>query len=52
MPIMNGIELCKRLKNNIQTSHIPIILLTARISDEDKMTGYEAGADSYLSKPF
>lgn len=39
-------------ENNIQTSHIPIILLTARISDEDKMTGYEAGADSYLSKPF
>lgn len=52
MPIMNGIELCKRLKNNIHTSHIPIILLTARVSDEDKMTGYEAGADSYISKPF
>ena len=42
----------KAIKADHNTCHIPIILLTARISDEDKMTGYEAGADSYLSKPF
>lgn len=52
MPEMDGIELCKNLKRNIQTSHIPFILLTARSSDEAKMEGYEAGADSYIAKPF
>lgn len=52
MPQMDGIELCQRVKSNIQTSHIPFILLTARTSDESKMEGYEAGADSYISKPF
>ena len=43
---------CVRIKNNIQTSHIPIILLTARISDEARIESYKAGADSYISKPF
>jgi signal transduction histidine kinase/DNA-binding response OmpR family regulator/ligand-binding sensor domain-containing protein len=52
MPVMDGVELCKRLKNNIQTSHIPIILLTARASNEFVLSGYEAGADEYISKPF
>lgn len=52
MPKMDGIELCQRVKTHIQTSHIPFILLTARTSDEAKMEGYEAGADSYISKPF
>ena len=52
MPKMDGIELCQRVKSNIQTSHTPFILLTARTSDESKMEGYEAGADSYISKPF
>lgn len=52
MPVMDGIELCRRIKGNIQTSHIPVILLTARASDEDKTGGYEVGADSYISKPF
>ncbi|NDW17643.1 response regulator [Dysgonomonas sp. 216] len=52
MPKMNGIELCQRIKNNIQTSHIPFILLTAKISNESKIYAYEAGADSYISKPF
>ncbi|KAA6349795.1 Sensor histidine kinase TmoS [termite gut metagenome] len=52
MPKLNGLELCKRLKTNIQTSHIPIILLTARLSDEAKIDSYKAGADSYISKPF
>lgn len=52
MPGIDGVELCRRIKNNLQTSHIPIILLTARASDESKIRGYEAGADSYISKPF
>jgi len=52
MPKIDGVELCKRIKNNIETSHIPVILLTARASDESRFTGYEAGADEYISKPF
>ena len=52
MPKVDGLELCQRLKKNIQTSHIPFILLTARNSDESKIEGYKAGADSYISKPF
>lgn len=52
MPGIDGIELCRRVKNNIKTSHIPFILLTARSSDDIRMGGYEAGADSYISKPF
>jgi signal transduction histidine kinase/DNA-binding response OmpR family regulator/ligand-binding sensor domain-containing protein len=52
MPEVDGLEMCERLKNNIQTSHIPIILLTARLSDEAKIESYKAGADSYISKPF
>lgn len=51
MPRVDGIMLCRMLKGDIQTSHIPIILLTARISDEARMSVYSAGADSYLSKP-
>lgn len=52
MPRVDGIELCRHIKTNIQTSHIPVILLTARTSDESKTKGYDAGADSYISKPF
>lgn len=52
MPEMNGFELCSKLKQNIQTSHIPIILLTALSSDDEQLKGYEAGADAYISKPF
>ncbi|RZF57448.1 hybrid sensor histidine kinase/response regulator transcription factor [Sphingobacterium corticibacterium] len=51
MPNVDGIALCQQLKSNIQTSHIPIVLLTARMSDEVRMSVYAAGADSYLSKP-
>ncbi len=52
MPRRDGLKMCKLIKGNIQTSHIPIILLTARTSDEARIESYEAGADSYISKPF
>lgn len=48
----SGIELCKEMKSNIRTSHIPFILLTARATVEDQITGIESGADVYITKPF
>ena len=52
MPVMDGIALCKKLKTNTKTSHIPVILLTARTSLIFEAEGYESGADDYISKPF
>lgn len=52
MPGMNGFELTKRLKNSFETSHIPIILLTALSTDENVLEGTESGADAYIFKPF
>lgn len=52
MPEMDGIEFCKAIKTNIVTSHIPLILLTAKVDLETKCKGIETGADDYISKPF
>lgn len=52
MPIMDGIEMCKLMKQDVRTSHIPVILLTAKNTAHDKKLGYDAGADSFLTKPF
>ena len=52
MPGIDGYELCRRVKSEIKTSHIPVILLTARTTDESKLQGLELGADDYVTKPF
>ncbi len=52
MPGLDGIECCRRLKSELQTCHIPVILLTACSLDEQRIQGYDGGADSYISKPF
>ncbi|MDE6007112.1 MAG: substrate-binding domain-containing protein [Muribaculaceae bacterium] len=52
MPIMDGLECARHIKNEVSTSHIPILMLTACAMDEQRAQGYESGADGYLSKPF
>lgn len=52
MPVMDGVECCRRLKNELQTSHIPVMMLTAYTMDEQRIQGYDSGADAYLAKPF
>ena len=52
MPVMDGIEMCNEIKTNIKTSHIPVILLTAKTSEEAQKSGYQIGADAYITKPF
>lgn len=52
MDVMDGFELCKQLKENITTSHIPVLLLTACAQDEQRAVGFESGADAYIPKPF
>jgi DNA-binding response OmpR family regulator/anti-sigma regulatory factor (Ser/Thr protein kinase) len=52
MPEVDGREFCRRVKSSLNTSHIPFILLTAKTSDEDRLEGFQTGADAYISKPF
>lgn len=52
MPGMDGIEMTRNLKSDLETSHIPIILLSAKGNDQSKITGFETGADEYITKPF
>jgi signal transduction histidine kinase/DNA-binding response OmpR family regulator/streptogramin lyase len=52
MPEMDGMELCRRIKSNLLTSHIPVVLLTAKSGEENVLRGYELGADAYIEKPF
>ncbi len=52
MPVMDGLECCRRLKSELTTSHIPVLMLTACVLDEQRLEGYKCGADAYLSKPF
>ena len=52
MPVMSGTEMCKKIKNNFDLCHIPVILLTALTSDQDKLEGLQCGADDYIEKPF
>jgi len=52
MPEMNGLEFCNKIKTNLKTSHIPVVIITARTTLEHKMEGLETGADAYITKPF
>ena len=52
MPVMDGIELCKKLKSDIKTSHIPVVLITAKTGIENELLGLRTGADAYIAKPF
>ena len=52
MPVMDGIEMCRKIKEDIRISHIPVIMLTAKDTEQNKEEGYLTGADSYMTKPF
>lgn len=52
MPRMDGYELCREMKKNIDFNHIPVVLLTAKVTDADAVDAYDAGADAYMTKPF
>lgn len=52
MPGMTGYELCRKIKDNMQLSHIPVILLTAKSTVDDQVQGLDCGADAYMTKPF
>jgi len=52
MPVMDGLQLCKLIKSNVEISHVPVILLTAKSTIQSKVEGLEMGADAYIEKPF
>lgn len=52
MPVMDGLELCRRVRSSELLCHIPVIMVTARVGQEDRIAGLEAGADAYLEKPY
>lgn len=52
MPVMDGLEMCRRVKSETATSHIPVLMLTARTLEEQRAEGYDCGADAYITKPF
>ncbi len=52
LPDMTGLEVCKRIRNDPRTAALPIVILTARATEEDRMLGLQAGADDYVTKPF
>ncbi|MBQ6768153.1 MAG: helix-turn-helix domain-containing protein [Prevotella sp.] len=52
MPVMNGLQFCQLIKDNMATSHVPVILLTARALSKHQVEGYRSGADAYITKPF
>lgn len=52
MPVMDGMQLCQRIKTDVNLSHIPVVLLTAKTADEHVISGYREGADDYITKPF
>ena len=52
MSKMDGYELCRRIRNDVVLSHIPVVILTAKVTDQDKIMGYQEGADVYMTKPF
>ncbi len=52
MPVMDGLECCRLIKDEVSTSHIPVLMLTACSMDEQKVQGFDSGADGYISKPF
>jgi DNA-binding response OmpR family regulator len=52
MPVMNGLEFCQQVKGDVISSHIPVILLTARALSQHQIEGYQSGADAYITKPF
>jgi DNA-binding response OmpR family regulator len=51
LPVLDGLKLCEKLKNDLRTSHIPLLLLTGRADEDDEIEGFDAGADDYITKP-
>ena len=52
MPVMDGLDMCRRVRKSEVLSHIPVIMVTAKVTEEERISGFEAGADAYVSKPF